>query len=146
VKIKYSAKTGGFYPEGIQYANLPDDLVDVDLEHYEKLLASTEGEIVADANRQPCIKSKSQADKLIEQSAYIDHYIEEKLKSLNYDNMQEVALCCTGGQYMAEAKELSLWIHECWSKQSDIINGKIICQDKECVIAALPSFNISSTI
>jgi hypothetical protein len=53
--VKFSAKTGGFYPSFVSYPSLPDDLIDVDVDYY-RLLLEAGGEIIADKKGYPILK------------------------------------------------------------------------------------------
>lgn len=55
--MRYSPSTRGFYPEDLEYATLPDDLVDIDDAYHAQLIAAQETgkEIVPDRDGVPVL-------------------------------------------------------------------------------------------
>ena len=57
MKVFYSAKDNGFYPDDIKFNNLPDDLVEISVDYWQELLNGQNGkkEISSDKNGYPVL-------------------------------------------------------------------------------------------
>ncbi|WFZ46738.1 tail fiber assembly protein [Citrobacter braakii] len=57
MKVFYSAKDNGFYPDDIKFNNLPDDLIEISVDYWQELLNGQNGkkEISSDKNGYPVL-------------------------------------------------------------------------------------------
>ena len=57
MKVFYSAKDNGFYPDDIEFNNLPDDLIEISVDYWQELLNGQNGkkEISSDKNGYPVL-------------------------------------------------------------------------------------------
>ncbi|CAB4132145.1 hypothetical protein UFOVP136_54 [uncultured Caudovirales phage] len=87
---------------------------------------------------------KITAEELVaEQSAAIDAHIQDCIKSRDFYDIGQVALCCTDGNgYQVEALAVSAWIRKCWGIQEQINLGKLVFDSVDDAIKDLPEFDI----
>lgn len=78
-----------------------------------------------------------------DQSLAIDAHINDCIKSRDFDDIGQVALCCADGNgYQVEALAVSAWVRKCWKKQEDIKSGKRVFKSIDDAIKDLPDFDI----
>lgn len=79
-----------------------------------------------------------------DQVAAIDAHIQGQIKTLDYDDIGQVALCAGGGSHEVEALRVRDWISVCWGIQNDIKTGEAKFASVDDAIAELPEFDILS--
>lgn len=90
----------------------------------------------------PSVK-KTTPDRIAEQYNAIDAHIQTCIKSRDFDDIGQVAMCCVDGNgYQIEALAISAWIRECWKIQEAIKTGKLVCNDVGYALSELPKFDI----
>lgn len=138
----YDKITNGFYEE--------DDGTRVEItdEHHAELLYALRNSdsLGSDDNGYPVVIPH--APSTIEQianSAYtaIDNHISEKIKTKDYDQLAEVNLAATKGEYQIEALAIQDWILKVWTIQDSIKSGAVSFNTIDDAIAALPVFEVS---
>ena len=74
----------------------------------------------------------------------IDQHIQSKIKTRDFDDIGQVALCCVDGNgYQVEALAVSAWVRKCWHIQEQIKFGERVFDSVEAAIAELPPFDIA---
>lgn len=82
MKVFYSAKDNGFYPDDIKFNNLPDDLIEISVDYWQELLNGQNGkkEISSDKNGYPVLVDVAPAT--VEQLKVIASREKERLMAL----------------------------------------------------------------
>jgi len=144
--MRFSKTKLAFYPEDLHYPSLPTDLVTISDDDYIKILDDMpNGNLCADKNGFPFVEiiKTGQQDKALQQYIAIDAHIQTCIKSRDFDDIGQVALCCVDGNgYQVEALAVSAWIRECWKIQEVIKTGELVFNSVDEAIAALPAFDI----
>jgi hypothetical protein len=74
----------------------------------------------------------------------IDQHIQSKIKTRDFDDIGQIALCCVDGNgYQVEALAVSAWVRKCWYIQEQIKLGELVFDSVEAAIAELPPFDIA---
>lgn len=147
--MRFSKNTGGFYPENIDYPNLPDDLVFVSDDDYCALLNNTDEnfEITADKNGYPILSERVIENVHLVEMQYIaiDAHISQCIKSngWDYDNLGElIGYAILSKEFKNEANAIWEWVESCQAIQTDIKKGVVKYDSVEAAISALPPFDI----
>lgn len=91
----------------------------------------------------PIIEEKPE-DLINSQYIGIDQHIQSKIKTRDFDDIGQIALCCVDGNgYQVEALAVSAWVRKCWHIQEQIKLGELVFDSVEAAINELPPFDIA---
>jgi Domain of unknown function (DUF4376) len=96
--MKFSQKTGTFYPEQIEYTNLPDDLIDVSLPDFDAAMARGPLDTLSVVNGKLVIVPAAKADLL----AFNQGQTWQKIKQLR-DSKQNGGVNVSGKWYQTDS-------------------------------------------
>ena len=110
MKVFYSAKDNGFYPDDIKFNNLPDDLIEISVDYWQELLNGQNGEkeISSDKNGYPVLVDV--APTTAEQLKVIASREKERLMALATTRIDPLQYAVDAGKATAEeAAALIAW-------------------------------------
>lgn len=110
MKVFYSAKDNGFYPDDIKFNNLPDDLIEISVDYWQELLNGQNGEkeISSDKNGYPVLVDVAPAT--AEQLKVIASRENERLMALATTRIDPLQYAVDAGKATAEeAAALIAW-------------------------------------
>ncbi len=110
MKVFYSAKDNGFYPDDIKFNNLPDDLIEISVDYWQELLNGQNGkkEISSDKNGYPVLVDVAPAT--AEQLKVIASMEKERLMALATNLIGPLQYAVDAGKATAEeAADLINW-------------------------------------
>lgn len=110
MKVFYSAKDNGFYPDDIKFNNLPDDLVEISVDYWQELLNGQNGkkEISSDKNGYPVLVDVAPAT--AEQLKVIASMEKERLMALATNLIGPLQYAVDAGKStVEEAASLIAW-------------------------------------
>jgi hypothetical protein len=126
--MRFSKTTGGFYPSDVQYASLPDDLVEVTDDDYQALLeGQTAGKrIVADESGRPVLQDPPPptVEQVIAQyTSMVQARLDDFAHTRGYDGILSACTYATStvpkfaaeGQYCVQARDVT------WAKCYDVL-------------------------
>ena len=114
-----------------------------------KMMVKCDGDVCCGWHYENNVFSKPKHQEMIAepfqmQYAAIDAHISASIKSRDFDDIGQVALCCVDGNgYQIEALAVSAWVLKCWHIQEQIKSSEVKYDSVDDAIKALPPFDIS---